>query len=733
VRILKEWGIVNAKDLVIALRDWMEVTLPQVELPPELQADSSLELPEVEYGPTLFATAITKCNLLKNVHDTEGKEADYQLWLRTLQYLSACEDGEDYVHNVSRGHEGYSEAKTTAKFAELKSREYKPLLCDTLQSSALQTSHCNDCDNCPLNGKIKSPAAIRPAAEFHIPFGYSYNKDVGIVKRGNKDLEEDDKIIFPYQVQGVELLSMDTTMADSVQLQANIHGRQRIQSCYLPFATVTDSRGFHSALSSNGFMLNSLQLRDMGTFMTAWIRQLQREVTPKVAVRTFGWHEEDKQMGFVLGTTMYKKNDTHQISVVDNALTSQYTPSGTFEKWKNAADFIVKQGTPEFCATLAAGFAGPLIRFTGISGALISLVGAASGTGKSSCLRTSQSIWGNPRLGINALNDTTNSVTAKVGLLNNLPVYWDEIRIKEDVADFIRMAFSLGQGKSKQRLSASSQLKHVYSWDTLMVCASNESIIEHVYATVTDSDAGVLRVFELDVQGGSKPIDNLADMMSRFKSLDENYGHAGVKYIEYLVANQDSIPLLIKQIADKLEKQVTVGANERFWFSTVVSLIASAMLAKRAGILDFDIPALKDYLLERFNVMRNVKVTESRTQVDTLHDYMNASIRNRLYTVGINRHTTGKPPPQPLVDPNVTPYGSISFHEGRDCGGLVLPITPLRSWCIKTGTSYNQLRDKLVKECAATVERISLGSGTEFAIGRVRCIYIPEYKRKIKH
>jgi len=265
-----------------------------------------------------------------------------------------------------------------------------------------------------------------------------------------------------------------------------------------------------------------------------------------------------------------------------------------------------------------------------------------------------------------------------------------------------------------------------------MICASNESIVEHVYATVSDSDAGVLRVFELEVSGGSKQIDNLADMMSRFKSLDENYGHAGVKYIEYLVANQDSIESLVKEIADRLEQKMTVGANERFWFSTVVSLIAAAMLAKRAGVLDFDIPKLKTYLLQRFEAMRKIKVVETRTKVDILHDFMNDNMRHKLYTHAINRHVSGKPPTQPLVDPTQTPQGHIAYHEGMTCGGLVIPITVLREWCQRTSTSYNNLRDILVTQCNASVERISLGSGTTYSVGRVRCIYIQDYRKQIK-
>jgi len=728
VKMLKVWDSVSAEDLRAQLKDWIAVAIPTGNIPLALVADTSLEDGvNMEYRKLLFADVMPQCVLFKNLVDNNGATADYQLWLRVLQFLSVCEDGEEYVHTISKGHPEYREALTDKKFEEISKRGYKPILCDTFESASAQSGHCDDCSNCPLKGKIKSPASIHPIDPLHIPFPYTMVEDKGIVLRGDAELDTPPKLVFPYLITEVELLALDSNRADGLLMGATIPKKGIPHTSYIPFTTVTDSRALSTLLSSKGWMLNGVQLRDMGNFMTSWIRELQREIAPKKAVRTFGWHKDKDGTGFVLGDRLYNSDGTSlEVPVIDSALISQYTPHGEFSEWKKAGDFIINQGRGEFVATLAAGFAAPLIRYTGISGALVSLVGALSGTGKSSCLRTAQAIWGDPKLGINALNDTTNSVTVKVGMLNNLPVFWDEIRVKEDVADFLRMAFSLGQGKSKSRLTANSDLKHVYSWDTLMVCASNESIVEHVYSTVKDSDAGVLRVFELAVTDTSSN-DNVGEMMTMFKALDDNYGHAGKKYIEYLVNNQPKVEAIIKSISDKLASEVNVSANERFWFSTVVSLLASAAIAKTAGLLNFNLATLKEYLLKRLKVMRSIRVTEKRLETDSLSEYLNDTMDGKLWTDTINTGGRGKPTKLIMVDPMLKPTRGITYHLGEESNSLMIPVEKLKEWCIKKGISYNNLRDALVVAHGAQVRRFSLGAGTMYQVGRVYCIYISDY------
>jgi uncharacterized protein (DUF927 family) len=163
------------------------------------------------------------------------------------------------------------------------------------------------------------------------------------------------------------------------------------------------------------------------------------------------------------------------------------------------AHYLTSENRHAITAGILSAFAAPLISFTGVNGCVLALVSDKSGTGKSTALRTAQAVWGDPRRGVNALDDTPLSVANRMGRLNNLPAFWDELRMKDQVEKFVLLMFQVSQGKERARLRSNITTQHVGTWNTLITVASNESITDHVRHLVHGTDAGLLRVFEVTV------------------------------------------------------------------------------------------------------------------------------------------------------------------------------------------------------------------------------------------
>jgi len=109
------------------------------------------------------------------------------------------------------------------------------------------------------------------------------------------------------------------------------------------------------------------------------------------------------------------------------------------------------------------------------------------------------------------------------------------------------------------------------------------------------TDAGMARVFEINVQPVAAAIspNEIATMVDK---LQLNYGHAGRAYAKYLSENLAEAEQVFQQVRGALTKKYTQKAVERFWFAAMASMLAGAILAKKAGVIDIDVSKLEKYL-----------------------------------------------------------------------------------------------------------------------------------------
>ena len=109
-----------------------------------------------------------------------------------------------------------------------------------------------------------------------------------------------------------------------------------------------------------------------------------------------------------------------------------------------------------------------------------------------------QAVWGDPRAGMSTLADTTNSMMKKIADLKSLPVYWDELRTKDQLEKVIDIVFQVTQGKGKARLNKDITQAEAPTFTTMFVVASNYGIADTVYSQTESTEAGGLRLFEIE-------------------------------------------------------------------------------------------------------------------------------------------------------------------------------------------------------------------------------------------
>lgn len=617
-RILRLPGTLNYKHsppapCTVVHLDPDDLTLEQIEAvtpkvtSPALSLVSGGKLDDDLVGgigaePSYFSELKGRCGVAQQAVETGGKDHPEPLWKALLHLAAHCDDGADWIDAVGKDHPDYSAESTRIKFnqrLEQKAQSIGPTTCDTFDG------FCHDiCKECGFRGGIKTPWVLGRKLEEDttapLPGAYFQNQ-LGVWRKAAQE-GDDPKMVLPYVLTELTLYAdQERGLVVSFVASRGAHNHHRVE---VPYAVVGSPQQLVTILSKSGIAANK-RLRAMTEdFLQDYIHYKQLDAKVNVASNVLGWNTSDpSNVRFVVGdwdfgSSRLDGNKLRRVVEADSELSNQYIAKGVIGPWRDAVAFLNKQGEIPLNLLVASSFAAPLMVFTGVAGLSMSFASRKSGTGKSSAMQVAQAVWGHPVTGVNSLNDTVNSVTHKMGMLKNYPVFWDELRMAREIRDYVQLTFQLSQGRGKQRLQRDITTRKVQTWETLLISASNESLVDHIRQLIPDSDAGMLRIMEFQVN--EIPSANIGKMMKMFQALKNSYGNAGLIYGEYLAENAEKVQDLVHEVMERFTAAAHARHDERFWVAGAVTLISGMTIANKLDLADFDIPRITKYLLDWF-------------------------------------------------------------------------------------------------------------------------------------
>jgi len=345
-----------------------------------------------------------------------------------------------------------------------------------------------------------------------------------------------------------------------------------------------------------------------------------------------------------------------------------------------------------------------------------------SGIGKTTTLRIAQAVWGNPASGMQGLNDTQNSLFAKLGQLASLPVYYDELKTARDTEAFVNTIFMISGGKEKSRQRSNTTLREARTWATLLTYASNESLRDFVIAGTRTTPAGLLRLFEFKVAPSGVAQGDNATVSRLVSRLNENFGHAGLVYAEFLGANFEVIDRMVHDAQLKLEKEWGCAVEERFWIATVATLYVGAMLANHLKLAAFNIPAMRAFLKQELFRMRGEKATASNDMSQSLNvitllgSYL--AEKRAQHTVVTNRTwvSRGKPGKGTIsIKSDATRLQTLEVQLSIDDKMLRFTSTSIGDWLKAKSVPRYTFVEALKDQLGAKPVIGRMGSGTTIA------------------
>lgn len=315
-----------------------------------------------------------------------------------------------------------------------------------------------------------------------------------------------------------------------------------------------------------------------------------------------------------------------------------------------------------------------------------------------------------------------------VSKLKSLPLYWDELKSDAQTKKFVNMTFQISSGKGKSRMTSKAELKEPGDWQTLVVSASNESLIGHVVSQTSTTEAGLMRIFEYRVapRNGSTGRVATSDAQIRLAKLNQNFGHVGLRYAQFLGTYHSTIAADMAALASQVEVETGASQEERYWVATISCLLLGARYANHVGYKVFDEVALKEFLYTVLAEMRShrkeqtVDLDQSLNVSAILNRFFNDVKKNGSWLVTSRIHVgVGKPAKTGPAAVNVNFPSDLSRLNGVDVqvgianSLLRISSSALGKWCKANEINKVNLIDALAKQVSLTnLKNARMGAGT---------------------
>ena len=726
-----------------------EVTFFGFDTPPlvdfdefaELLGDEPIQIPK-KYVPSennfnndkesVFLDIVNKtkagkgCGQLKNIIKNQ-QEISEPLWRAGLSIAKYCIDGKEATHIVSRHHSDYTPEDTNRKVEAIKG----PYLCNTFDEYSPDI-----CTSCPHWGKIKSPIVlgqrIREATEednvveapainlpnsptniytipaYPRPYFRGANGGVYIRTR-NADGDPDEKVIYHNDLYVVRRLR-DVEIGEAIVMRLHLP-KDGVREFTLPLTAVTSREEFRKYMSMQGVAVTRMD--ELMQYTTTWVNELQANSVADQAHRQFGWTGEDCE-SFILGNQEIFKDkvEFNPPSTQTAGLFPSFEPRGTMEDWKKAINFYNKDGFELHQFVVGTSFGSPLMQFSPINCAGLHIYSKDSGVGKTTAMSAAVSVWGRPDDLIIHERDTFNTKMNRGEIYHNLPLYMDELTNIHG-RELSNIAYQLTGGRQRGRMASGSNTERHRgeAWRLLAVTTGNTSMIERISIIKAMPKAEAQRILECRVKRMHFETKEETDVFST--ALQENYGHAGKEYVQYLMSNISSVKKLLGEIQQRVDKKAGLTAENRFWSILVSATVTGVMIANKLGLVDYDPKKVFDWgvsqLLENKRQVADMNVSVEEVLNDFIHEHWSNVLWIKSTDDLRKQQDIDK---DSLIIPEAVPRGKLVARYETDLKRAYLLPKPLKSWCGDQQINYNSFVHDLTTKLNARRSKIRLSKGT---------------------
>jgi hypothetical protein len=673
-----------------------------------------------------------RCRQMERTLTTGGKGETRDHWKLVNMTLAAhCADGEEYIHRLSSGDPRYTEAETNEVWAETQAEVIAKDLGAPLCSS-FNDARRGVCIGCPHWGQIKSPIVLGQDND-DLPYGYRR------ATRGGQPVIE-----YKEKTEGEWVLVCNGDIRSPVLDELAPGGHQLGFIYHLSGAHSVSIRGLDAG-EGKGTLLVSLERQGIsadrhtcariGDLIVAWINKLRSQRSVRIdKTRGFGWNysSDGTRVGLAVAGDLYRVDGTEErVPGGDPKIAQMYRPVGDLAKWRQAAA-LFEGGRPDLQTLIACSFASPLMSLAGdVRGMSLNFWSTESGIGKSTAIRVGQSVWADYKA-LQSMKDTANHVMRSLSEPRFIIRYWDELRVRPTNQDeFVDLIFTIPQGKERGSLHADTTMREVGEWECLLAFTSNRSMQDFLVTRDDGTDAGLNRLFEIQMQRQQLPFDPQAG--SIIKLCETNYGHAGRIFVKYLASHVPETQARLNQLMTVLASHLSMQQEERFSVCVMACILVGASIARKLGLFNFDINGIHKVLVDNFTAARQSRVRQTVQGTspnggydvwDIISQFVYAQAEWRVRTTQFAQQ--GQGPVDVVVHPRLHGIRVHISEKERICR---ISRVELKNWLRDHQYPASTLYQQIIADTGAAEVKRTLGGGTIYSGGQVWVLDIPINER----
>lgn len=692
-----------------------------------------------DFPPSSAPLISTRCPALAAMVNNPAAVQE-PAWRAMLGLVKHTIEGAQQAHAWSQGHPGYTFAETQDKIDRW---QVGPPKCEQF------ALHCGECSGCNYRAKQSSPihlgyeipAATDPqamsdavfkistpltAAQFsqtdyafkmpgHLPFlndqvNGQYRWNGRFLTRTMKDADGNPEIVpfatsyfYPYGRTREEDGTSSVLLCAMVR-PATATTPAEWRTFTIPSTKLADAQSTATALAAyevfstgkNGKFLMSEYIKDV-------IEPLKLSGLETVTHRTFGWAPD----GFVIGKHMVTNRGDVPVllgSSVSSELSCDFGVRGTAQEWAQQINDIYNvPGAEPYQFMICAAFGAPLIELMGFSmwhGVPIAITGK-SGLGKTTTAQVACSLFGDPSkmlMTANAEGATLNGLMQRTAVMRNLPFVMDEMTGRS-VDEIKSMLYGLSNGVPKVRVRTDgTPIDTGATWNTVAFITGNINITELLaQLDPRSSEATQLRCFEILLPDGfNDKVFAGMDAKAKIENLlHTQYGAAGREYLRYLNSHRDEIRDKFVKLRQQLGSSTDL-TRERFFYDLIATSILGGAIARKLGLLQFDLGRVAEWAKKHTESLRGVRYSTARTAADCLHDFVTSLhgrvVTTRHYPDGRTKQHAG------LIEMPLDPIrGEPAARMALDDRRFIVTAKAFIDWCTENKLSAATMREEFDK------------------------------------
>ena len=718
-------NVVELAKVIKAAFDANQCAMPKPAAAPVTGMNADL-IGGMGHEPVDLDRIIARCPQVGAVAAARGN-VEEPLWYSTLGLARHCVDGAARAHDLSDGHPGYSATATDRKMQQLAAKDVGPTTCARFDSL-----NPGVCPGCPHFGSITSPVQLGkdeeiPAAEPaevevdgvimelpEPPFPFIRTQAGQIVMMvESEDENEAPQPVVVYQYDLYPVARYYDEYERKYHTKFHTYQPKRGQYDFdIPNEVLYDLKALSKTLANNDVLPSGRHMKALGDYIVGYVQKLQQIAETSDLFMQMGWRDNDSK--FVVGNKVVSTAGVVEVeaSAISAKATEKFTVNGTLDEWKEIVSHYSKKGNEALLFGFLTAFGAPLFKFTGFNGAILNMMGP-SGTGKSTVLKAVNTVYGEPDCAFFQLMDTEKSFYRRVGVLNNLPVAFDEIT-NIDPRRLSDLCYDFTQGRERMRLTSQAmERRDTFRWQTIMLSSANASLHSRLWQNKTDASAESVRVFEYNVAHGEA--GDALELKRVFDRLGDHYGHAGPLFLAAVMEKLDEVKRALGELTDRIYTEAKLPSSERFWAAIIAANLTGGRVAKELGLVQYDEDRMLRWTIARIHEMRGVVEEYKRSPVDIVSDWLAKLVPNTLV---VNVESRNPFAPSSFI----LPRGELRVRYDRPAGKFFIPVSVVQDLCRADNTDSNTLRRELTAMGVMFApERKVLGAGTEFQTGQTRC------------